>query len=195
MADVDEDEDEYLSFLLGSQCYGESDPTDDGEWTPITNFPVEIGIDDVDTYLLDIARCEVAFVKCFFMERAYGAYQGQRKPPRNVQPMKILKQFLNPEFMGLIQTQIINHITGDPFSADEMMAFVRVQLYLCFYRCSPTAFFDRENQLMYPAASTGMSGRRYSAGLKALGKSSSSYSNVFGNWRPPMLHDPNLANA
>jgi hypothetical protein len=79
MANVDEDEDE--SYLLGSQCYGKSDPTDDGEWTPITNFPVEISIDDVDTYLLDVALRKVATVKHLFMQRAYGAYQGQRKPP------------------------------------------------------------------------------------------------------------------
>jgi hypothetical protein len=109
--------------------------------------------------------------------------------------MTILKQFLNPEFMGLILSQINKHITGDHYSADKMMAFVRVQMYLCFYWCSPTAFFDPENQLMFPAASTGMSGRRYSAGLKALGKSSSSYSDSFGNWRPPMKHDLNLASA
>jgi hypothetical protein len=84
MADVDEDKDEYLSYLLGLQCYGESDPTDDGKWTPITNLPVEIGIDNVDTYLLDIARREVATVKRLLMQRAYGAYQGEQNPPRNV---------------------------------------------------------------------------------------------------------------
>jgi hypothetical protein len=196
ITDADDDEEEaYLSYLLGGEISGESDPMDDSEWSPVNDFPVEIGIDDVDKYLVDIARRELATVKRLFLQRAYGGYEGSRKNPANVEPMTILQQFLNPEFMGLILSQINKHITGDRYSADEMMAFVRVQMYLCFYRCSPTAFFDPENQQMFPGACTGMSGRRYSAGLKALGKSSSSYSDSFGNWRPPMKHDRNLASA
>jgi hypothetical protein len=95
--------------------------------------------------------------------------------------MTILTRFLNREFMGLIQLQINQHITGDPYSTNEMMAFVKVQLYLSFYKCSPTAFFDQDNQQMFPAAATGMSSRQYIAGLKALGKSSSNYCDAFGN--------------
>ena len=137
--DVGDESEEYLAYLLAGQSYAESDPTDDGEWTPVPNFPVEIGIDDVDTYLLRVARHEVATVTRNLMQRAFGNYQGSRKNPANVEPTMVLRQFLNPEFMSLIRSQINKHIVGDPFSTDEMMAFVRVQLYLSFYRCSPTA--------------------------------------------------------
>jgi hypothetical protein len=68
ITDADDDEEEaYLSYLLGGQSSGKSVPMDDGEWTPVTNFPVEIAIDDVDKYLLDIVRREVATVKRLFV--------------------------------------------------------------------------------------------------------------------------------
>jgi hypothetical protein len=73
ITDVNDDEAEkYLAYLLEEQSYAEADSTDDSKWTPVPNFPVEIGIDNVDTYLLDVARREFATVKRLFMERAYG---------------------------------------------------------------------------------------------------------------------------
>ena len=144
ITDVDDDEaGQYLTYLLEGQSYAEADPTDDSKWTPVPNFPAEIGIDDVNTYLLDVARREFATVKRLFMERAYGGYQGARKSPASVEPMTILTRFLNQESMGLIRLQINQHITGDPYSTNEMMAFVKVQLYLSFYKCSPTALSTR----------------------------------------------------
>jgi hypothetical protein len=64
-ADDDDEEEDYLSYLLGAHTYGgDTDPTDVGEWIPaIPNVPVVIGIDDVDAYLLGVARREVATVK------------------------------------------------------------------------------------------------------------------------------------
>ena len=30
----DEEKEEYISYLMGGQCYSKTDPTDDGKWTP-----------------------------------------------------------------------------------------------------------------------------------------------------------------
>ena len=71
--------------------------------------------------------------------------------------------------------------------------FVKVQLYLSFYIVSPTAFFAKHNRNAYQSSGLLLSHRRYADGLQALGKLSHTYSDLYGNWNPPMNHDRALA--
>jgi hypothetical protein len=72
--------------------------------------------------------------------------------------------------------------------------FIRVQLYLSVYGCSPSLFFDKKNRDIYSTSGLlGMSHCQYTAALQALGKSLSMHCDNSGNWMPPMEHDRHLA--
>jgi hypothetical protein len=201
-SDTDSDNDEYhhlYNLLVGDKEIA-PDPDDDDsgcDWTTIPDYPGELGSDSVDTYLLNVARQEIVTVKNNFMLRLFGANNEEngRVPAKDVEPATILKEFLNSEFLGLVRTQINKHISGDPFSSDEITAFVRVQLFISLYQCSAASFFNKKNLDAYPAAGLGMSHRRYSDALEALGKSSSPYFYKSCRWLPPMQHDRYLAQA
>jgi hypothetical protein len=57
-----------------------------------------------------------------------------------------MNEFLDDQFLVLICSQINKHIIGDwgePFSTEEVVLFIRVQLYLSVYGCSPSLFFEK----------------------------------------------------
>ena len=192
----DDDDGKFLADLLEQHNYAEADPADDSEWTNIPIISTEVGIDNVDKYLLSTARREVETVKNNFLIRVFGASEGPHRAPASLEPAIITNEFLDDQFLAQIRSQINKHIIGergDPFSTEEVVLFIRVQLYLCVYGCSPSLFFDKKNRDIYPTSGLGMSHRQYTAALQALGKSSSMYCDNSGCWMPPMEHDCNLA--
>src|SRR5690349_24593238 len=87
------------------------------------------------------------------------------------------------------------NIKQEQISSSELIAFIKVELTVAFYGCSPGRFFDPANAAMYPTASSGMSHQRYFAILGSLQVSASIYTDPCGRWNPPMQHDRHLASA
>jgi hypothetical protein len=143
------DDGKFLANLLEQHNFSEPDPGDDSEWTKnIPMFSTEVGIDNVDKYFLAKARAEVEVVKKHFMLRVFGAQEAgtrQRHVPASLAPSTIMNKFLDDHFLVLIRSQMNKHIKGnrgEPFSTEEVILFIRVQLYLSVFGCSPSLFFD-----------------------------------------------------
>jgi hypothetical protein len=126
-----------------------------GSFFFFSDYPIgTIGINDVKTYLLKTAHREVETIKNNFMLKIFGAEQNQQNCCYNVakvEPSTIIHQFLDPTMLRIICTQINKHIIGEfgqPFSTFEVMSFIKVQLYLSFYSCSPAAFFPKKTRTL-----------------------------------------------
>src|SRR5271169_3456392 len=133
MSSLESSDDEgYLAQLLGDMSLPDDPEVVVGmdSWTPVTDFPTIISIDDVDEYLLQNTRQELEIVKNRLIRRMFGNRNCQLK---NVKAMDLVKQFLDPILLGLISLQINQHIVGDALSHDEVLSFLRVQLYLSIY--------------------------------------------------------------
>jgi hypothetical protein len=112
-----DDDGKFLANLLEEHNFAVANPGDDSEWTK--NIPsiasTEVGIDNVDKYLLSTARHEVDVVANNFMIRVFGAQEGPRRRhgPASLEPATIINEFLDDQFLALICSQINKHIIGD----------------------------------------------------------------------------------
>lgn len=112
----------------------------------------------------------------------------------------MLKLWLSPICNPIVQ--MIN--SNDPsirVSGDEFVIFIRVHCFLVWYGCTPTVYFDPDHAAEYPSASSiGMSLKRFSQILAALGKNSrvnnavDDDNNAHRTWETPLEPDGAIAN-
>jgi hypothetical protein len=93
---------------------------------------VSISIDGVDLRLLEKARDEVPTVLDNIKRKVFGSkrYRDMSK----VSPGDFLKAFMDPQLLGYLKTFINANMTSDPVSSSDIIAFIRVELMLSFYK-------------------------------------------------------------
>ena len=130
-----DDDDECDDELGGTSSSG--DMSGQG-WTYLTgsNRPeVFISVDGVDKPLLDRAREEVPAVLMNIKKKL-----GTRRDRdiRSILPGDCLKAFMDPTFLGYMKAYINSHINNrnDDVSSSDIIAFVRIELMLSFYKVS-----------------------------------------------------------
>ena len=155
--DSEEDEEVHLASLLSGLSLPEDpDGGVDEHWTRVDSFKMSVGMDVVDQHLLTVAQEELEVVAGLLMRKMFGK---SRHTKKNVKPGEVLQAFLNLLLLTTVCLHINQHIGGDKLSADEVVAFIRVELFLSAYGCCPTQFFHLDNQSLYPTAGCGMSHR------------------------------------
>ncbi|KAI2505089.1 hypothetical protein MHU86_9365 [Fragilaria crotonensis] len=207
--DADSDDDLDSGPNLGGRNNGR-DHVSQG-WTYLSgpDAPnISISIDGgVDKRLLERARQEVPTVLLKVKRKIYGK---RHRNVRQISPGECLKAFMDPHFLGYMKAYInTNMSSDDAVSSSDVIAFIRVELMLSFYKVSPSMFFDPGNISNFPSSASGMSQSRYAQILRGLNAASSRAPPVqlcgsthrtldclsLGVWQPPMSHNRELATA
>ncbi|KAI2503881.1 hypothetical protein MHU86_10528 [Fragilaria crotonensis] len=83
---------------------------------------------------------------------------------------------------------------GNPVSNSEILAFIRVELMLLFYRVLPSLYLDLDERSNFPSAGQGMDYyAQYREILHGLSVSGTSSQVSTTAWTPPMQHDREMA--
>lgn len=135
----DQDDDDECDDELGGTS--NSGDTSGQGWTYLTgsNRPeVFISVDGVDNRLLDRAREEVPAV-LMNIKKKLGARRD--RDIRLISPGDCLRAFMDPTFLGYMKAYINSHINNrnDDVSSSDIIAFIRIELMLSFYKVSTTA--------------------------------------------------------
>lgn len=132
------------------------------DWTYLTGDgvlapEVTISIDGVDQRLLAKAREEVPAVLDKIKRKLYGK---RKRDMSKVLPSDFLKVFMDPHLLGYMKAFINSNIScSNPVSSSEILAFVRVELMLSFYkvRHSTACFIPKTFILLTSLFSAGIS--------------------------------------
>ncbi|ETO65432.1 hypothetical protein F444_17258 [Phytophthora nicotianae P1976] len=189
MADSDTEE------LLSER--GDDDELDSStlsKWKFVDETLVELGIDDVEQYLLAKARLEVPRVTERLMTRMHGKHSRPLQPELPVED--IVQLWLDPTVLMLTKQHINANLDANEFATvNEVKKLLEVELWLCFYSISPTKFYAKENKKYYPPANKAMKRKRYYTLLNALGTPSAAISNTSDFWNAPFSPDRHLSQA
>jgi hypothetical protein len=105
-------------------------------WTYLTGnkapATITISIDGVDRRLLDKAREEVPIVLENIKRKIFGS--NRHRDMSKVLPGDFLKAFMDPHLLGYMKTFINTNLPNDPVSSSDIIAFIRVELMLSFYK-------------------------------------------------------------
>lgn len=198
MNDCDDDDLESLMYDLSG--YMSEDSEEEAEvtgWVPVTHSPVRISIDGVDQRLLAIARVEVPMVLARIKQKLFG---NRRREIRKVHAGDFLKAWMDPSFLGILQLYMNSNMPPNSsfnhVSESDISSFVRVELFLSFYKVSADLYFNKEHSSEFPSAAFGISQKKYALMLNALGgtKGITSKSGA-GLWLPPMTHNSQVASG
>ncbi|KAG1705863.1 hypothetical protein DVH05_002427 [Phytophthora capsici] len=188
MADSDTEE------LLSREDDDELDSSTLSTWKFVEETLVELGIDDVEQYLLAKARLEVPQVAERLMTRMYGKHSRPLQPELPVED--IVQLWLDPTVLMLTKQHINANLDVNAFATvNEVKRLLEVELWLCFYSISPTKFYANENKRYYPPANKAMKRKRYYTLLNALGTSSAAISTSSDFWNAPFSPDRHLSQA
>ena len=182
-----------ISGAVGTDSDVEQGDEPMGDWNIIREYETSIEIDSVDKHLLEVARNEVPIVLNRLKVKMFGGRA--KRSLHNVSPAQFLQAWMDPNLLGHVKQFINKNITGDPVSASEILAFIRVELMLSFYRVSPMLYFDIDERANVSSAGQGIDSIRYRYILKALSRPGTSRQESTSTWNPPMQHDREIAAA
>jgi hypothetical protein len=185
-----------MMYAISGAAGNDSDAEDDevvGDWNIIKEYETSIEVDSVDTHLLEVARNEVPIVLNGLKVKMFGASRSSNRTLHGVAPAQFLQAWMDPNLLAHVKQFINKNVSGDPVSASEILAFIRVELMLSFYRVSPSLYFDIDERANFPSAGQGMDFIRYRHVLKALSRSGTSRQESTSSWTPPMQHDREMA--
>ena len=197
VSDDDDDDLESLMYDLSGYMSEDSEEEDNGVtgWVPVTGKPVRISIDGVDQRLLATAREEVPMVLARIKKKLFG---NRRREIRKVSAGDFLKAWMDPSFLGILQLYMNSNMPSNSsishVSESDISSFIRVELFLSFYKVSADLYFNKEHSSEFPSAALGMSHKKYALMLVALGGTKGSTSKSSGGiWLPPMSHNSHVA--
>ena len=132
-----------------------------------TDVPMEVGVNKVESFLLKKAIHEADHV----VARLVKIISGKNKIPEGFTAtiQEIMEVWLTPNFLVAMSRKINANISGRRVNSNDVLAFVTVELHLCFYRTSPEQYFDPNSASHFPSAQHGMPHNRYKSILWALG--------------------------
>ena len=133
--DVDDDESDDEIVDDNMSCQG---------WTYLsgsTRPEVFISVDGVDNRLLDRAREEIPAVLMNIKKKL--RFRRDRDISK-ISPGDCLKAFMDPTFLGYMKAYINSHINNrnDDVSNSDIMAFIRVELMISFYKVRTVLVVD-----------------------------------------------------
>ncbi|KAG1705956.1 hypothetical protein DVH05_002518 [Phytophthora capsici] len=188
MADPDTEE------LLSRGDDDELDSSTLSTWKFVEETLEELGIDDVEQYLLSETRLEVPQVAERLMTRMYGKHSRPLQPELPVED--IVQLWLDPTVLMLTKQHINANLDVNEFATvNEVKKLLEVELWLCFYSISQKKFYAKENERYYPPANKAMKRKRYYTLLNALGTSSAAIFTSSDFWNAPFSPDRHLSQA
>ena len=186
-SDVDRDD---MMYLMSGAAEADSDDAEEdepmGDWNVIKDYETSIEIDS------EVARNEVPIVLNRLRVKLFG---GRVRHLHNIAPARFLEAWMDANLLGHVKQFINKNLSGDAVSNSEILAFIRIELMLSFYRVSPSLYFDVDERANFPSAGQGMDLLRYRQILKALSRSGTSRQVSYSTWTPPMQHDREMAAA
>jgi hypothetical protein len=111
-----------------------------GEWNMVRNYKTIVEVDGVDQHLLAIAREEVLIV--LERVRVQIVAGGRMRHLHTLSPARFLEAWMDTNLLCFVKQYINKNLSGDLVSNSEILAFIRVELMLSFYRVSPSLYFD-----------------------------------------------------
>ena len=141
MSDSDDDDhsdselDDLMYLMSGTV---ENDDEDDvqevniGEWNMVRNYKTRVEVDGVDQHLLAIAREEVPIVLEHVRVQIVG---GIVRHLHNLSPARFLKAWMDTNLPCFVKQYINKNLLCDPVSNSEILAFIQVELMICFAEC------------------------------------------------------------
>jgi hypothetical protein len=97
-----------------------------------------------------------------------GAKSGSKVPAAD-----LLKAWMDPSFLGTLQLNMNSNLPSNSsinnVSESDISSFIRVELFLSFYKVSTDLYFNKDHSSEFPSAAFGMSHKKYAQMLVALG--------------------------
>ena len=143
--DDDDESDESSSGPLPGHA-----ATSQQGWTYLTGNKtpdVSISIDGVDHRLLEKAREEVPIVLGNIKRKIFGS--NRNRDMSKASPGDFLNAFMDPHLLGYMKTFINSSMVNDPVSSSDIIAFIRVELMLSFYKVRTTIKGGRQYSFLH----------------------------------------------
>jgi hypothetical protein len=145
----------------------------------------------VDQRSLATARVKVPTVLAWTKQQLFGNW---RREFWKVHASDFLKAWMDPSFLGILQHYMNSNMPPNSsvthVSESNVSSFIRVKLFLSFYKVSADLYFNKDHSSEFPSAAFGMSERKYATMLIALGGPKGAASKSSGGiWLPPMTHN------
>ena len=168
-----------------------------GRWDLVTDFTTSIEIEPIDDYLLELTRKEVPIV----LDRIIN-----RMPlPRDRFTRRTPNDFFNVWMQACLLEPMMSWLQlhmGETLTPDELSEFIKVELMLSFFGCTPESFYDSELDGFYRNDRNGvtinMEYARYKAILRALSSNAERAAEPVHNfnlesWREPYSPNKKMA--
>lgn len=92
----------------------------------------------------------------------------QHTDPADITIGRLSQMWFNHQLLRELLTRVNDALPAEPINIKELFQYLKVELFLCVNRCSPTHFYHPMARKRYPAAETCMPDARYQVILKAL---------------------------
>ena len=141
------------------------------DWEPAgaSTYPYKVLFNNVDDNLLETARATLPKIVAN-IKKAVGLEATACH--RSISILQLSKIWFNNELLHELLNRVHDALPSKCVSAKEMLGFIRVELYLCIYRCSPEEFYDStpETKAIHPAEEKCIPHKLYKEILQGLSK-------------------------
>jgi hypothetical protein len=182
------------------ECVSEAKSRVDSKWEFVRDKDISnlLSVNYVDDYLLKIAKKEVEQVHTNLKEQ-YDKFRNKHNIPqsrkllKNITAGDMVNMWIPKTFLALLSDAVSSGIST-PVNYTDIINFIQVELLLSIYGCSPGAFFDSENELIYMSSRSPISQIKYNAILHQLGKRDNKLSGT-DQWQSPFSNDGKVNSA
>lgn len=168
-----------------------------GEWQFIDQLDISLEIEPIDAILLEHARNEVNHV----LDNILRHIPNGLDPRVELTHLDFFRVWFDRCLLDSVKSWLTKYM-GETIEEQEIKAFIKVELMLAFYNCSPERYFDPRYKSRYNPIEEEMTLFRYKAILRAFGMHDEPNVNIrrrnqnnLMQWDPPFTpnHDLELA--
>jgi hypothetical protein len=181
---------EYLHESSSAPVDDDAPPEEGiGNWMSVKNFDCNIDVNTIDALLLNQARKEIPMVLKRILRQHNPDVTGGDwiKSIHLLEPIDLFDVWIgrskgyDSQSRPLLLTMqkwvqsYINQLKDyqgiQQISVEELILFIKAELLMSFYKCSPKQYYSKALRKRYPEAEFGISKSRYKLVLRALSKS------------------------
>jgi Transposase IS4 len=144
-----------------------------GDWELLDRLPITIDIEPINRILLDHARQEVNQV----MDNVLRLIPNGLDPMADLTPNDFFKVWFDRCLMESMVLWLSKY-SSKAVSSNELKAFVKVELLLAFFNCTPERYYNKSFQKRYNPDEKVMTLQRYKEIYKALSTNDAPNSSV-----------------
>ena len=159
-----EEPDEQHEQLLHEDC-DEEDAPNGWRYVSHTEVPFKVHLNNVDDELLKSARIVVPRIVSNLKK---AACVRQNTDPTDITISRLSQIWFDHQLLRELLARVNDALPGEQINIKELFQFLKVELFLNVYRCSPAMFYHPMARKLYPTAEMCMPHARYQVILKAL---------------------------